>query len=167
VRAADLLKTRTDIHILIVGEGKERKRLEDCSRQLGLDNITFAGSYPKNQMGEVFAASDACIALLKDIPMFTTTYPNKVFDYMAAGRPTVLAIDGVIREVIEAAGGGIFVPPGNARLLADTIASLADNPQEAKAMGKAARVYVVQHFNRDRHAQQLADLISTIELSRP
>lgn len=167
VKAADFLKSRTDIHILIVGDGKERKRLEDWSRQLRLDNITFAGSYPKNQISEVFAASDACVALLKDIPMFTTTYPNKVFDYMAAGRPTVLAIDGVIRQVIEAAGGGVFVPPGDARLLADTIAGLADNPYEVSAMGKAARAYVVQHFNRDRHAQQLADLLSRVELGRP
>ena len=37
-----------------------------------------------------------------NIKMFRTTYPNKVFDYMAAGRPVVLAIDGVIREVVEA-----------------------------------------------------------------
>ena len=37
--------------------------------------------------------------------MFRTTYPNKVFDYMAAGRPTILAIDGVIRQVVDAAGG--------------------------------------------------------------
>ena len=41
--------------------------------------------------------------------MFTTTYPNKVFDYMAAGRPTVLAIDGVIRQVVEAAGGDVLL----------------------------------------------------------
>jgi len=164
VKAAEYLRIRRDIHILIVGEGKERRRLEDASSRLGLDNVTFAGSYPKSEMSKVFAASDACVALLKNIPMFTTTYPNKVFDYMAAGRPTVLAIDGVIRQVLEAAGGGIYVPPGNSRLLADAIIKLADDPREAGAMGKAARAYVVQHFNRDTHAQQLADLLSKVEL---
>jgi len=59
-------------------------------------------------MPQFLATADVCIAILKPIPMFTTTYPNKVFDYMAAGRPTVLAIDGVIREVIEAAQGGFL-----------------------------------------------------------
>jgi glycosyltransferase involved in cell wall biosynthesis len=165
LKAAEDLKVRGDIHVLIVGEGKERSRLESLSKQLHLDNITFAGSYPKSEMSKVFAASDACIALLKNIPMFTTTYPNKVFDYMAAGRPTVLAIDGVIRQVIEAACGGIFVPPGNSRLLADAILKLADQPQQASAMGKAARAYVVTHFNRNNHAQQLADLISRVKLN--
>jgi glycosyltransferase involved in cell wall biosynthesis len=164
--AAEHLKAREDIHVLIVGEGKERRRLQDAVRRLALDNITFAGSFPKSEMPKVFAASDACTALLKNIPMFTTTYPNKVFDYMAAGRPTVLAIDGVIREVLEAACGGIFVQPGNSRQLADAIIKLADHPEEAIAMGSAARTYVVQHFHRDKHAQQLADLLSTFELNR-
>ncbi len=162
VRAAQYLAPRTDIHVLIVGDGKERKRLEDFSKQLGLVNLTFTGPFPKNEMSSVLAASNACVALLKNIPMFTTTYPNKVFDYMAAGRPTVLAIDGAIREVIEAACAGIFVLPGNPRLLADAIIDLADHPEEAISMGIKARAYVVRHFSREEHAQQLADLISGV-----
>lgn len=118
-------------------------------------------------MAEILAASDACIAILRNIPMFTTTYPNKVFDYMAAGRPTVLAIDGVIRAVVEDANGGIFVPPGNSQLLAEALARLADNPNEAASMGKNARAYVIQNFNRDEHADQLAGVISEVaSLSR-
>jgi glycosyltransferase involved in cell wall biosynthesis len=162
VDAAELLKKRIDIHILIVGDGKERKRLEAKVGERGLANITFAGSYPKSQMEEVLAASDACIAILRNIPMFTTTYPNKVFDYMAAGRPTVLAIDGVIRDVVESACGGVFVPPGNPRLLAAEIARMADDPKGARSMGLNARSYVVEHFNRDEHACELAALISRV-----
>ena len=67
------------------------------------------------------AAADACIAILKPIQAYKTTYPNKVFDYMCAGRPVVLAIDGVIREVVEAAGCGLFTPPGDPQSLAETI----------------------------------------------
>jgi hypothetical protein len=58
-------------------------------------------------MSGFLAASDACMATLKNIPMFKTTYPNKVFDYMAAGRPTILAIDGVIREVMPRLKGKV------------------------------------------------------------
>lgn len=162
LQAAASLRQRNDIHILIVGDGKERKRLEGEAQRLGLENITFAGSFPKSQMNDVLAASDACIAILRNIPMFTTTYPNKVFDYMAAGRPTVLAIDGVIREVVEAANGGIFVAPGNAIALAGAIAWLADNREKADQMGRSGRNYVVKHFNRDEHADQLAELIAEI-----
>jgi glycosyltransferase involved in cell wall biosynthesis len=162
VGAATIISSRGDIQILIAGDGKERKRLEDLVRQLGLANVTFTGAIPKSQMKMVLAASDACIAILRNIRMFTTTYPNKVFDYMAAGRPTILAIDGVIREVVEAARGGIFVQPGDANLLAKAITDLADDPERARAMGVSARAYVIEHFNRDDHARAFADLVSRV-----
>jgi glycosyltransferase involved in cell wall biosynthesis len=166
VRAAAAISHRDDIQILIAGDGKERKRLEDLVRQLGLENVTFTGALPKSQMKMVLAASDACIAILRNIRMFTTTYPNKVFDYMAAGRPTILAIDGVIREVVEAAKGGIFVQPGDANLLARAITDLADDPERVREMGLSARAYVVKHFNRDEHARAFADLISRVAYGR-
>ena len=150
------------IHFLLVGDGKERKNLEKKAKALKLTNVTFLGPRPKRRMPEILAASDACIATLKDIPMFRTTYPNKIFDYMAAGRPTVLAIDGVIREVVEAAGGGVFVPPGNAVALADAIRMLSQNRQQAQAMGAAARVYVAKNFNRHRQAGYFATLIQQL-----
>jgi glycosyltransferase involved in cell wall biosynthesis len=164
IAAADLLRDRKEIHILIVGDGKERKRLESEAARLRLDNLTFTGSFPKSQMRQVLAATDACIAILRNIRMFTTTYPNKVFDYMAAGRPTLLAIDGVIREVVERANGGIFVQPGDPRSLANAIIRLADDPNGAREMGANARQYVIEHFSRDIHAQQFAELIGRVAI---
>jgi glycosyltransferase involved in cell wall biosynthesis len=81
---------------------------------------------------------------------------------MAAGRPTLLAIDGVIREVVEAAEGGVFVPPGDATALSQAIRSVADHPEQARAMGKRARTYVARNFNRNNHAQELAALIARV-----
>ena len=68
--------------------------------------------------------------------MFRTTYPNKVFDYMAAGRPTLLAIDGVIRQVMEAAEGGLFVPPGDDAALAEAALQCSEDPGRVEAMGR-------------------------------
>jgi glycosyltransferase involved in cell wall biosynthesis len=94
--------------------------------------------------------------------MFRTTYPNKVFDYMAAGRPTLLAIDGVIREVVEAAQGGIFIPPGNAEALAEAARTLSQYPEQGRLMGESARAYVVEHFDRAQQAERLIDLVQRI-----
>jgi glycosyltransferase involved in cell wall biosynthesis len=94
--------------------------------------------------------------------MFRTTYPNKVFDYMAAGRPTVLAIDGVVREVIEAAQGGLFVPPGDAAALAQAVTQLFGDRAQARAMGRAARAYVVEHFNRQQQAAEFVTLLQQV-----
>lgn len=162
LRAAARLRNDGNIHFLLLGDGKERPRIENLARELGLDNVTFAGAIPKSRVPEALAASDACIAILQDIPMFRTTYPNKVFDYMAAGRPTILAIDGVIRKVIEAAGGGIYVPPGDDGALAEAVRGLSRNQEKARAMGQAARDYVIAHFDRRKHADQFLELIKGV-----
>lgn len=162
LRAANRLRDQTHIHFLLVGDGKERPHLESLAQQLQLPNVTFAGMYSKAEMSDFLAASDVCLATLKDIPMFRTTYPNKVFDYMAAGRPTVLAIDGVIRQVVETANGGIFVPPGDDAALADAVYALSQDRQRAAAMGRAARAYVVEHFNRHQHAAQFLELVQCL-----
>jgi len=108
------------------------------------------------------AASQACTATLLDIPMFRTTYPNKVFDYMAAARPTLLGIDGVIREVVEAADGGIFVAPGDDAALAEAAKRLSQDPERARTMGRRARAHVVEHFNRRDHAAQFVDIVARL-----
>jgi glycosyltransferase involved in cell wall biosynthesis len=162
VRAAVHLRDEPVIHFLLVGDGMQRRRLEEHVQALALTNITFMGPQPKAHMPEILAASDACVATLQNIPMFRTTYPNKVFDYMAAGRPTILAIDGVIRQVVEAAEGGIFVPPGDDAALAEAVRFLSQNRQPARAMGATARTYVVKHFNRHQQAVQFAELIQRL-----
>jgi glycosyltransferase involved in cell wall biosynthesis len=162
LEAANRLRSQSNIHFLVVGDGKERSNLETLAHQMQLSNVSFTGSFHKAQMPAILAASDACIAILKDIPMFRTTYPNKVFDYMAAGRPTILAIDGVIRQVIEAAEGGIFVPPGDGAALAKAVQRLHTNRSEATKMGLSARSYVVEHFDRSRQAQEFVKLVQRL-----
>ncbi|HYY58128.1 MAG TPA: glycosyltransferase family 4 protein, partial [Pyrinomonadaceae bacterium] len=71
--AAARLRDQASIHFLLVGDGKERANLEALARHLALPNVTFTGTRPKSEMAEILAASDACIACLKDIPMFRTT----------------------------------------------------------------------------------------------
>ena len=166
LEAARRLRDDRKIHFLIVGDGKERHRLQSLAEAEGLTNVTFAGPRPKSEMPAILAASDACLATLKDIPMFRTTYPNKVFDYMAAGRPTILGIDGVVRDVLEAASGGIPVPPGNAAALADALRYLAQNPVHARDMGASARQYVRRHFDREQQATELANLIDRLSFER-
>jgi glycosyltransferase involved in cell wall biosynthesis len=157
--AAKLLETDQEIQLVLLGDGKEKANLQARAAEMGLKNVLFLPPVPKNEMGAILAGADACIAILKAIDEYKTTYPNKVFDYMAAGRPVVLAIDGVIREVVAAADCGVFSPPGDARSLADAIASLAANRDRAVDMGINGRRYLEEHFSREVIAAKLEDLI--------
>lgn len=160
--AAERLQDQPDIRFVLVGSGKEEANLRQAAERRNLNNVIFAGCFPKSRMREVLAGSNVCLATLQDIPMFSTTYPNKVFDYMAAARPTILGIDGVIREVIEAADGGLFVPPGNAEQLAAAVRTLRDDPERCTRLGENARDYVRQHFQREDHARLLESVLQDL-----
>lgn len=160
LRAAKRLNDESQIQFVFFGAGKERARLEAEAQRQGLKNVLFAGICPKKEMPAVIAAADVCLAILQNLEMFRTTYPNKVFDYMASARPTVLVIDGVVREVIETSGGGVFIEPGNDELLAKTILELSRDPQRVKQMGENARAYLVKNLDR---RGKLAETLQLLE----
>ena len=150
------------IRFVLFGDGKERPRLQSEAERMKLTNVIFAGVRAKKDMPLVVASADACLAILQDIPMFRTTYPNKVFDYMAAGRATVLAIDGVSRDLIESSNGGVFVQPGNDELLAKTILELSKDSQRVQQMGQHARDYLAKHLDRRDKLNETLDLLTKL-----
>jgi glycosyltransferase involved in cell wall biosynthesis len=162
LQAARLLQDRPEIAIVLLGDGKEKPALLAQAAEMGLTNVYFIPPVPKSGMGEALAAADACIGILKPVPMYATVYPNKIFDYMAAGRPTLLAMEGVIREVIEQAEAGIPVPPGDPQALANALRQLADDPQASRQMGLNARRYLETHFDRAELARKLAELLESM-----
>ena len=159
LESARYLADRRAVRIVLLGDGKEKNALQKQAESLDLTNLLFLPPVPKNEMAAALAGADACLAILKPLVEYKTTYPNKVFDYMAAGRPVVLAIDGVIREVVEAAGCGIFVQPGDPSALAEAIITLVANPERSRKMGMAGRKYLEEHFSRERIAEKLVGLL--------
>jgi len=159
LETARMLADLPGTEIVLLGDGKEKPALQTQAAAMGLGNVLFLPPVPKARMGAVLAGADACIAILKPLEAYKTTYPNKVFDYMAAGRPVALAIDGVIRQVVEAAGCGMFSAPGDAAALAETIRALAADPQRSRNMGLAGRRYLEAHFSRAVIVGQLEELL--------
>jgi len=150
IEAAELLRDRKDILIACVGDGPERSTLEAMARRLQLENVSFHGAQPKDRMPEFVNACDVGAAVLQDNPTFRTVYPNKVFDYMACAKPTLLAIDGVARQLVcEEARAGVFVPPERPRDLADAIRALADDPTLRDRLGKQGQRWIMEHATRD------------------
>lgn len=156
---ASLLKGQSNIALVLLGDGKEKARLQGRAVEMNLDNLHFVPPLPKAEMKNALAAADACIAILKPVEMYKTVYPNKIFDYMAAGRPVVLAIDGVARQAVEQADCGVFAQPGNPQALADAIRVLAAGPAHAREMGARGRAYLEAHFDRGELTEQLESLM--------
>jgi glycosyltransferase involved in cell wall biosynthesis len=159
LEAAKSLESKPEIKIVFLGDGKEKTNLLAQAELLRLENVLFLPPIPKTDMPAALAGADACLAILRPLDAYKTTYPNKVFDYMAAARPVVLVIDGVIREVVESAGCGIYVPPGDSMKLAAAIISLAEDRDRCRKMGLAGRNYLEEKFSRTAIAGKLLELM--------
>ncbi|HKR30818.1 MAG TPA: glycosyltransferase family 4 protein [Terriglobales bacterium] len=159
LEAASLLRNERRIQLVLVGSGKHERQLR-CEAELRkLPNVLFVPAQPKERIPEILAAADACVATLANAPALQVTFPNKVFDYMAAGRPTVLAVEGPIREVIEKSGGGVCIAPGDSKALAQAILALRDSSSLRAEMGAKARKHVEENFNRTQQAQRFLEVL--------
>jgi glycosyltransferase involved in cell wall biosynthesis len=158
--AADRLRGEREIKIVLIGDGREKSTLMQMATERGMENILFLPAIPKIEMPGALASADLCLAILKPTEAFKLTYPNKVFDYMAAGKPILLAIDGVIRELVKRARAGIFVNPGDPEGLADAIVSASLDRERLSRMGANGRRFVREHFDR---RSQIDDLLLAFE----
>ncbi|MFZ5809121.1 MAG: glycosyltransferase family 4 protein [Chloroflexota bacterium] len=159
LRSAQLVQSQKEIVFVLVGDGKEKPALMQQAEQMGLKNVLFLPPIAKTEISNVFQAADACVALLKPIPLYGTVYPNKVFDYMAAGKPVILAIAGVIKQVVEEEKAGIAVPPGDAPAMAAAVLQLAGNPMLAAECGQNGRRAILERFDRQKLANQFERLL--------
>jgi colanic acid biosynthesis glycosyl transferase WcaI len=157
--AEQLQRSHPDILFLLVGEGADRERMLAQAKRKNLSNITFISQLPRETIPAYICTSDACLVLLKQSEVFKTVIPTKMLEFMSCGRPIILGVDGQARQILECSGGGIYIPPENARALCDAILSLRNQPQWCESMGRAGRAYVVANLSRERTARDYLDVL--------
>jgi len=165
--AAERLRDRPEVLIALVGDGPERTALQAEARRRQLHNVTFCGPQPKERMPDFVSACNAGAAVLQDNPTFRTVYPNKVFDYMVCERPTLLAIDGVARQLVcEEARAGIFAKPEDGEAIAEAIRQLASDPAGCAEMGRRGREWVLKNATRDALAGRYLEAMEELRRQR-
>lgn len=155
LEAARRLRTDApDILFLMVGEGTERSMLERRARDEGLDNIRFLGEIPRDAVPEILRASNSALVLLKRAAAYEKVIPSKMLEFMAAGLPIVLGVEGQARSLLDEAGAGIAVTPEDVDELVAAIVKLRDDGSARASLGSAGRSFVVARFSRDRTATE-------------
>jgi glycosyltransferase involved in cell wall biosynthesis len=166
LEAARLLApTRPDIRFVVVGEGAERETLARRAREDGLSNITFTGLVPRSEIPDYLAASDISLVTLKPSDLFKTVLPSKMFESMAAARPIVLAVEGEAKRLLERAGAGVPVAPGDAAALAAAVERLADDRELRRRLGAAGSLFVEREFSRRTWAERYLRILDRVRLS--
>ncbi len=162
VEAAQVLRGRhvDDIAFVIVGEGPEKDGCERLARQLGLANVLFWRAVPKETVPAVLEAMDVTLFSLWNIPVYKYGLScNKIFDYLASGRPVVSAC-AVADTPVSASGGGICVPPESPKAIADALIELAALGTVGRtAIGKRGRSWVYEHHGATALAGQFVEAL--------
>lgn len=151
--AAEYLRD-TNVVFQLIGSGMEKEMLLNEKLKRNLDNVIFRDPIAKADVFKYILSSDMGASVLKKVDTFKTIYSNKTFDYMSCKIPTLLAIDGVSRELVEQAECGIYVEPENGLAIANGIKAIMNNPLRLTEMGENGYEYALLHFDRSVLAQK-------------
>lgn len=148
---AAVLKTqgRSDIKLVLVGDGKLKPALAKRAKEDGLDNVIFHDPVPKQQLSELMAGADIGLQCLANIPAFYYgTSPNKFFDYIAAGLPVLNNYPGWLANMIVDKKCGFAVPPEDALAFASALKQAADDRNALRDMGQRGQNLARSDFDR-------------------
>jgi len=160
--AAELLRNEREILFLLVGEGAEKEHLKRKAASLNLKNVEFLDQIGKKQLPEYYALSDIVLVTLRDLPLFRSVIPSKIFEIMAMGRPIIISVDGESRKLVEQAQAGIFCQPENPQEMKEKILYLKTRPAQRLELGRNGRRFVEEHFDRNKLADRYQELLHRI-----
>ena len=158
--AAALMKDEP-IGFVLVGDGHEKERLAGRVRDEGLDHVAMLAPVPKAQIPALLAAFDIAYIGWQRVPIYRFGIaPNKLMDYMMAGRAVLHSVAAGNDPVAEA-GCGVTVVPESAAAVAAGLRTLASQTPEARAaMGERGRAFVVAKHSYRVLAQRFIDAVS-------
>ena len=161
-RLAAVVRQRdVGIRFLVIGSGREEEKVRQTARRLRVlgRNFFMWSSLPKAQIPTVLSAAAMAASVFLDIPRMWNNSANKVFDALAAGRPTLINHEGWHADRIRETGCGLVLDPNDLESAADSLVrSIRDEQWLAAARTAAARV-AQQRFNRDELAEQLESVL--------
>jgi len=157
VDAAERLRDEKDVVFLLIGDGADRSRLEAEIAKRGLENVRLLGLRPRSEIPSWLSVIDLCLVMLRDLPVFATVIPSKVFEFLAQERPMLLAAPrGEIRSLVEEAKAGFVIEPEDADALAGAVLAARANTEDAATRARAGREWVERDYLRDVLARRMA-----------
>jgi glycosyltransferase involved in cell wall biosynthesis len=125
----------------------------------------FGGQRAVGDIPHLLARADVCLSALMPKPYLQKIITVKVFEYFSCRKPVVAAVAGETARVIENSGGGIAVPPNDARAMAEAVLALYHDPERRAAMGHSGQRYVEANYSRAVWADRLEKILTELHES--
>ncbi|MFN2588993.1 MAG: glycosyltransferase family 4 protein [Actinomycetota bacterium] len=155
---AALREAHPDLVVDAVGAGPDEDALRRKAQALGIgDVLTWHGHVGGDDKLDLLARADAFV-----LPSWGEGLPNALVEAMAMGLPVVVSDAGAMAEVVEDGVNGFVVPARDARALADKMAYLIENPEQAREMGRRNRAIAAARFGLDSQVETWRGIYSQL-----
>lgn len=162
IKSAAIHVNNPEFLFVLVGEGPEKAKLKALTEKFELTNVRFLDPVPKEAMPDLLSAADVMAATLRKTDLFKDARPNKLFDYMAAGKPIICSIDGEARLLIEKTGTGIYTEPDNPQALACGILQLYNSREEFPLFAERGMEYIRNNCDREKLVLDLEKILCRV-----
>ncbi|MFA5407245.1 MAG: glycosyltransferase family 4 protein [Bacilli bacterium] len=162
IETARILKNNKNIMFHIVGDGLSKKSCEELTNKYELNNVKFYGFHPVEAMPNFYSMADAFLITMADNEIVNNTLPAKVQSYMLAGKPIIGAINGEVKEVINAAKCGLCCDSLNFKELSELIFKASKDKKSLITWGNNAKNYYDHHFTKDKCIKSLEKILYNV-----
>ena len=151
---AEVIPDLPDLHVVLVGDGPDRARLEEAAKPLG-DAVTFTGYLSQAEVAQAMQAADFFV-----LPSFAEGVPVVLMEALASARPVIATQVAGVGELVEDGKTGFLVPPGDAEALAGRIRALTSDSALRASMGASGLAVVTADFDIRTEAARLLSLFA-------
>ena len=125
-----------DIRLMFLGDGANKQKLMAQAKAMGLTNVLFIDSVPKDQVVRYWSLLDVSIIHLKKTALFTTVIPSKLFECMGMGIPVLHGVAGESAGIVEREDCGQVFEPENAEALCVGLLTLRSQEELRQRYGR-------------------------------
>ena len=160
---AEVAKAKRNVKLVLIGDGKCRKELEQKACRCGVENhVIFTGLVHRKQMPDFIKAIDICV--IPNSNPFGS--PIILFEYMAMAKPVVAPKLKPMQDVIEDNSDGILFETGSKRSFKKALDVLIDDPKKRRAMSQRAREKVIKNHTWLGNAKRVIEIASALRASQ-
>ncbi|WP_313238098.1 glycosyltransferase family 4 protein [Sporosarcina ureae] len=162
LKVAKDLEMERDIQFLLIGEGAEKDKLKKIVNNRGIPNVKFIDAQPKENIPDFYNVSDICLIPLRDIELFKTFIPSKMFEIMACGVPIIASLDGEAADILKESKAAEVVKPDNAKEIMQAIIKFKSDKVLMEQLKRNGPNFVEQNYSRKKLALEYLDIIKDV-----
>jgi colanic acid biosynthesis glycosyl transferase WcaI len=158
---AERMKDQSDLMFLMVGDGKEKERLQQIAAQKGLTNVKFEGFISREVYPDLLSACSVGLVCLSP-QNNTPVVPGKILGHMASGLPVAAFVHTMsdAHALIAEAQCGVSANSGDLAACVQALQNLMAQASEFNKIGQLGKDYATTHFSKEVCVTELVNLIS-------